>query len=69
MKIVKQEVMVGEANSNDVVILAGLAEADRVHLSIPAGMEDEDIVLLKEMDGKRKKAEPKTEPNKKTAGR
>lgn len=67
MKIVKQEVMVGDANANDVVILAGLAETDRVHLSVPAGMEDEEIKLLKEMDGKRKKTEPKTEPNKKTA--
>jgi len=67
MKIVKQEVMVGETNTNDVVILAGLAESDRVHLSIPGGMEDDEIALLKEMNGKRKKSEPKTETKKETA--
>jgi len=67
MKIVKQEVMIGETNANDAVILVGLAETDRVHLSIPAGLEDDEIALLKEMDGKRKKGEPKTEPANKTA--
>jgi len=54
---VKQEVMVGQTNANDVVILGGLQENDRVYLSIPAGMEDDEIALLKEMNGKRKKKE------------
>jgi multidrug efflux pump subunit AcrA (membrane-fusion protein) len=67
MNIVKQEVMIGDTNANDVVILAGLSESDRVHLSMPGGMEDDEIALLKEMNGKRKKAEPKAEPTKETA--
>lgn len=54
-KIVKQEIMVGETNANDAVILGGLAESDKVFLSIPSGREDDDINLLKEMNGKRKK--------------
>ncbi|HEY9007814.1 MAG TPA: efflux RND transporter periplasmic adaptor subunit [Ohtaekwangia sp.] len=67
---VKQEVMVGQTNANDVVILGGLQENDRVYLSIPAGMEDDEIALLKEMNGKRKKKEEqqpeeKKEPEKK----
>jgi hypothetical protein len=61
MKTVKQEVMIGDTNANDVVILAGLSENDRVHLSIPAGLDDASISLLKEMDGKRQKEKPDEE--------
>lgn len=53
--ISKQEVIVGETNANDAVILGGLTEEDRVYLSVPAGKEDQDVSLLKEMDGKRRK--------------
>jgi hypothetical protein len=59
---VKQEVVVGQTNSNDVVILKGLAEDDRVYLSIPAGSENDEITLLKEMNGKRKKKEEEEKP-------
>ncbi len=52
---VKQEVMIGETNANDVTILAGLTVKDKVHLSIPPGNEDDEINLLKEMNGKRRK--------------
>jgi HlyD family secretion protein len=55
LNIVKQEVMVGETNSNDVVILSGLTESDKVYLSIPEAMSDKAVDLLKEMNGKRKK--------------
>jgi len=55
LNIVKQEVMVGETNSNDVVILGGLNEADKLYLSVPTGLEDKSVNLLKEMNGKRKK--------------
>lgn len=55
---VKQEVIVGETNANDVVIMGGLAENDRIYLSVPSGADDHDISLLKEMDGKRRKKEP-----------
>ncbi len=67
MKTVKQEVMVGDTNANDVVILGGLSDNARIHLSIPPGMEDEEITLLKEMNGKRKKAQPEEEAPKKEA--
>ena len=65
LKTVKQEVIIGDTNANDAVILGGLTESDRVHLSIPPGMEDDRIYLLKEMDGKRKKPEPEKEERKK----
>ena len=57
LNIVKQEVMLGETNANDAVILAGLEKRDRVYLSVPAGQGDNDIQLLPEMKGKRKKKE------------
>lgn len=62
INIVKQEVMVGQTNANDVVILGGLAESDRVYLSIPPGTDDDAITLLKEMNGKRKKKEQEEKP-------
>ncbi len=49
----KQEVMIGDANSNEIVILAGLSEGDRIYLSNVQGMEDDNISLIPEMDGKR----------------
>jgi HlyD family secretion protein len=66
-RTIKQEVMVGDTNANDVVILGGLSDNSRVHLSIPHGMEDEEIALLEEMNGKRKKAQPEEEAPKKEA--
>jgi hypothetical protein len=54
---IKQEVMLGETNANDAVILAGLTEGERLYLSLPANTDGE-IRLLPEMDGKRKKPEP-----------
>lgn len=61
VKTVKQEVMIGDTNANDAVILGGLSETDRVHLSMPSGTEDDEVTLLKEMNGKRKKEQPKEE--------
>jgi len=61
IKISKQEVVVGETNGNSVVVLNGLTAKDRIYLSIPLGMEDEKISLLKEMEGKRKKNLPDQE--------
>lgn len=61
LNIVKQEVMVGETNANDAVILGGLSEGDRVYLSVPSGQEGKDIDLLPEMDGKRKRQEEQLE--------
>ncbi len=55
---IKQEVIIGETNANDAVIVGGLALDDLVFLSVPAGLEDQKIELLSEMNGKRKKKEP-----------
>jgi HlyD family secretion protein len=55
IKTTKQEVIVGHTNANDVVILGGLQLDERIYLSVPSGMEGEEIELLKEMNGKRKK--------------
>lgn len=57
IKIIKQEVVVGQTNSNDVVVSSGLAADDVLYLSVPSGKEKDDIRLLPEMDGKRKKKE------------
>jgi HlyD family secretion protein len=62
LKTVKQEVIIGHTNANDVVILGGLTQQDKIYLSIPEGMENDEIDLLKEMNGKRKKE--KEEPQK-----
>jgi HlyD family secretion protein len=56
MNTVKQEIMLGETNINEAVILAGLSDADRVYLSLPSGTSG-DVRLLPEMDGKRRKPE------------
>lgn len=52
---VKQEIIVGETNANDAVVLKGLEEGEKVFLSVPEGLEDKDFRLLPEMNGKRKK--------------
>jgi hypothetical protein len=62
LNTVKQEVIVGETNANDVVILGGLHPEDEVYLSIPGDMADKKVSLLKEMEGKRQKLQPQTSP-------
>jgi len=62
---VKREVIIGDANSNDVIIEAGLTADDIVYLSDVQGMENEKITLLPEMNGKRQKkkaVEPEPDP-------
>ncbi|HTH57559.1 MAG TPA: efflux RND transporter periplasmic adaptor subunit [Cyclobacteriaceae bacterium] len=53
--MVKQEVIVGETNSNEAVVTGGITENDRLYLSVPPGNEDTSVNLLPEMNGKRKK--------------
>ncbi len=60
---VKQEVMIGDTNANDVVVIGGLAKTDQVFLSIPLGMEDESISHLDEMNGKRRKKQSEEPEN------
>jgi hypothetical protein len=57
LNTIKQEVVMGETNANDAVIISGLGKGDRVYLSLPPGQDDKDIRLLPEMNGKRKKKE------------
>ena len=59
LKTIKQEVQVGETNSNDAVIKLGLEPNDKVYLSVPSGQEEAEISLLAALDGKRtQKDEP-----------
>lgn len=58
----KQEVIVGETNSNEAVITAGLQADEKVYLSVPTGMENDKISLLPELNGKRRKKEEKDVP-------
>ena len=53
----KQEVIIGPTNRNEVVITAGLEAEDKVYLSRVSSAEDQSIVLLPEMEGKRQKKE------------
>lgn len=71
LSTVKQEIIVGTANSNDIEILGGIAADTRVFLSNIYDMDDEDIRLLPELDGKRNlpKEEAKEEPDNKNQGR
>ncbi len=55
LKTEKQEVLVGETNANDAVILAGLAANEKIFLSVPQGMDTHAVTLLPELNGKRKK--------------
>jgi multidrug efflux pump subunit AcrA (membrane-fusion protein) len=66
LKLTKQEVQVGETNSNEAVIKLGLKAGDRVYLSVPPGTEEDEISLLAELDGKRMKKEEEEESKPKT---
>lgn len=59
LNTIKQEVIVGETNANDAVVLGGVAENDRLFLSVPAGAKDDEVRLLPEMNGKRQKKDEK----------
>lgn len=65
----KQEVQIGETNTDEAIILKGLQEGDNVYLSLPNGQEDKEVVLLPELNGLRnqqKQEESKPEPAKTT---
>lgn len=44
--IVKQEVLLGQSNADEVIILAGLEEGNTVFLSDPEGIDDKSVRLL-----------------------
>jgi len=62
LNTVKKEVMVGQTNANEVVVLNGLAEKEQVYLSIPPGLEGEEVVLLPALNGKRLKKNSQGNP-------
>ncbi len=69
----KQEVLLGMANMNDIVIEMGLNEGDRVFLSTPEWAKDAPVKLIQELDGKRKQMkeeveEQPKEENQRTSG-
>ena len=55
----KQEVMIGATNTNEVIIAAGLNEGDQVYLNRIPDIDDRDVNLIPEMDGKRNVEEEK----------
>ncbi len=66
LNVVKQEVQVGETNSNEAIIKLGLNEGDRIYLNIPGGQENKDISLLAALNGTRMKKEVEVEQKPKT---
>ncbi|MDH5367750.1 MAG: efflux RND transporter periplasmic adaptor subunit, partial [Cyclobacteriaceae bacterium] len=58
IKTIKQEVQIGDTNTDEAIILAGLEEKEKIYLSIPNGYEDDEVILIPEMDGKRSQPEP-----------
>ncbi|MTI21233.1 HlyD family efflux transporter periplasmic adaptor subunit [Fulvivirga sp. RKSG066] len=57
MKVSKQEVLVGATNTDEAVIESGVDDGTQLYLSIPDGMNDAEVALLPELDGKRNKEE------------
>lgn len=53
LNAVKQEVMIGVSNANEVVIREGLVADDNVYLTRVSGMDDEPVNLLPQMEGRR----------------
>jgi HlyD family secretion protein len=56
---IKQEIIIGETNANDAIVLKGLDEGDDLFLSVPKGLDDQDFNLLPELNGKRQKKDTK----------
>jgi HlyD family secretion protein len=46
LDIVKQEVRLGKANANEIVILNGIELGEKVFLSAPNGLEEEEVLRL-----------------------
>ena len=64
LKTIRQEVIIGETNSNDAIVLAGVQPEEQLYLSMPGGLDEGEVLLLPQLNGKRKKKEVK-EPEKK----
>lgn len=64
ISIIKQEIQIGNVNTDEAIVLKGLEDNDRIYLSVPKGLEDENVKLLPELNGlrnlqKEKEAQPK----------
>lgn len=68
LSVEKQEVQIGENNMSEVLVLNGVKEGDRLYLSIPSGLEDDEISLLPQLNGKRNlpKKQVESKPKEKT---
>jgi membrane fusion protein, macrolide-specific efflux system len=68
LTVKKQEVQIGDNNMNEVIVLLGVEEGDKLYLSVPSGHDDDPIALLPELNGKRNilKKEVKEEPAERT---
>jgi hypothetical protein len=67
--IEKQEVRLGETNSNDAMIIEGVTDGDILYLSTPAGFENRTTKLLPQMNGKRKKKDLEEDQSNKTTAK
>lgn len=56
--ITKQEIALGKRNNNGVIVKSGLETSDKVYLSVPDGVDDKEVNLLPELNGKRSKDKP-----------
>jgi multidrug efflux pump subunit AcrA (membrane-fusion protein) len=47
LETIKQEVKLGKANANEVIVNQGIDAGEKIYLIAPEGMEDKDVSLLK----------------------
>lgn len=47
LETIKQEVELGKANANEVIVNQGIAAGEKIYLIAPKGMEEKDVSLLK----------------------
>jgi HlyD family secretion protein len=50
LAVQKQQVVLGKANANEVIVLKGVEADDKVFVSIPRGMKDASVVMLEGAD-------------------
>lgn len=55
LNVIKQEVHVGDANADNVLILLGIEKDEKIFLSDVSGMENDNVELLPELNGLRNK--------------
>jgi|TARA_B110000503_G_scaffold78303_1_gene120375 HlyD family secretion protein len=53
INVIKQEVIIGATNSNEVVVMGGLIWEDQIYLTKVKGTDEQEILLIPEMNGKR----------------